>query len=193
MNLRPNDRNAITEAIGEAKHKKVLVFAAASNLGNTRGIVFPAILYQTFELFCMFSTTADVKPNCSFNPAPLEQATYNFAILGEGIELPPDPKMRKGTSFSTVIAAGLACQILEFSRHEDVLGEIASSEDLRKVDGMSAVFAKMVSARDNGYHCLAPWKLLGGMMEQGHDEDDIRKEICRTISDALKGRYEYRP
>lgn len=184
-----DEHNAISTAISHAREKKVLVVAAASNLGNTAAIVFPAELYQSFELFCMFSTTALVKPTCSFNPSALADAKYNFAILGEGIEFPPDTKLHRGTSFSTIIAAGIAAQIIDFARHPKVHAQVPEHERLREVFGMSAVFARMVSAKDNGYHCLRPWKLLGGMTVQRNSEEEIREKVCRIISDALENMY----
>jgi hypothetical protein len=117
-------------------------------------------------------------------------SAYNFAILGEDIQL-PNTKPLKGTSFSTIIAAGVAAQIIDFSMQPDIRNVIGSNEILRQVDGMSAVFARM-SARENKYHCLTPWTLLDGMTVQEHDEKDIRLAICRTISDALRTRHKSR-
>jgi hypothetical protein len=140
-------------------------------------------------LFCLFSTTAGAKPVSPFNPAPVDDA-YNFAILGEDIQL-PNTKPLHGTSFSTIIAAGVAAQILDFSMHPDTRSKIPNNEILRQVDGMSAVFATM-SARENKYHCLTPWTLLDGMTPQEFDEKDIRIAICQTISAALKNRHKSR-
>jgi hypothetical protein len=99
----------------------------------------------------------------------------------------------RGTSFSTIIAAGVAAQILDFSRRQDVRGKLQDRRGLQQVDGMSAVFAQMVFAKENNYHCIAPWKLLGGMGLGAHLEEEIRDEICSTISTALKTRYHFKP
>jgi hypothetical protein len=179
----------ITNAISNAKPSKVLIFAAASNYGNTAGIYFPAWLSRFSDLFCLFSTTAGAKPTCEFNPAPMD-SVYNFAILGEDIQL-PDTKPLNGTSFSTIIAAGVAAQIIDFSMQPDIREVMGSNEVLRQVDGMSAIFARM-SARENEYHCLTPWVLLDGMTVQEDDEKNIRLAICRTISDALRTRHKIR-
>ncbi|KAF2120733.1 peptidase S8/S53 domain-containing protein [Lophiotrema nucula] len=179
----------ITNAISDAKHAKILIFAAASNYGNTAGIFFPAWRFRYFDLFCLFSTTAGAKPASLFNPAPVDDA-FNFAILGEDIQL-PDTAPLNGTSFSTIIAAGVAAHILDFSMHPDTRSKIPSNETLRQVDGMSAVFATM-SVRENKYHCLTPWTLLGGMTPQEYDEEEIRTAICQTISEALKNRNKIR-
>jgi hypothetical protein len=189
--------NAVNDAISDALHAKTLIFAAASNLSNFTSIAFPGRLFQTFRLFCMFSTTAGAKPTCDFNPAALKEARFNFAILGEGINVPPVQqgaiqKPLCGTSFSTIIAAGVAAQIIDFSSHPDVRGKIDDVESLCQVEGMSAVFAQMVSAVDNSYHCLTPWKLLGGLTVEDTPEEDIRADICKKISTALTTRYDVR-
>jgi hypothetical protein len=188
---------AVNEAISDALHAKTLIFAAASNLSNFTSITFPGLLFQTFRLLCMFSTTAGAKPTCHFNPAALKKARFNFAILGEGINVPPVQcgaiqKPLYGTSFSTIIAAGVAAQIADFSSHPDVRGKIDDVGSLYQVEGMSAVFAQMVSAVDNGYHCLTPWKLLGGLSIESTSEEDIRADICKKISSALTTRYDIR-
>ena len=136
----------------------------------------------------MFSTTAGAKPTSPFNPAPVDNV-FNFAILGEDIKLPNTEPLR-GTSFSTIIAAGVASQLLDFSMHPDMRGKIAN-DILRQVDGMTAVFAAM-AVRENKYHCLTPWTLLDGMTPQQFDEQDIRIAVCQTISDALKNRHKIR-
>ncbi|KAF2849634.1 hypothetical protein T440DRAFT_479816 [Plenodomus tracheiphilus IPT5] len=179
----------ITEAIAAAKFAKVLIFAAASNYGNTASIFFPAWRFRWADLFCLFSTTASAKPTSAFNPAPMDDA-YNFAILGEDIRL-ADGKPLDGTSFSTIIAAGVAAQIIDFSLRPDTRGKIHNKEVLRQVDGMSAVFERM-STRENKYHCLTPWTLLNGMTPQEFDTEEIRTAICHTISEALRNRHKLR-
>ncbi|KAI5460178.1 hypothetical protein BGZ63DRAFT_406123 [Mariannaea sp. PMI_226] len=189
---------SLKEVIGDAVHAKTLIFAAASNYGNVEGIYYPARYSRTFQVFCMFSTNADSKPYCNFNPGANAEARYNFAILGEGIRLLsltegviPEPV--RGTSFSTIIAAGIAAQIIDFSRHPDVRGKIYDHQSLRKVDGMSAVFARMVSSVDNRYHCLSPWLLLDGKSVITEDKQVIREEIWTKISNALKEVNNIRP
>jgi hypothetical protein len=187
----------IDEAISIAMYAKTLIFAAASNLSNFTSIAFPARLFQTFRLFCMFSTNAGAKPTCYFNPAAHKKATYNFAILGEGIQVPPIhngaiQNPLSGTSFSTIVAAGVAAKIIDFSGHPDVRGKIDDVEALCQVEGMSEVFAQMVSAVDNSYHCLTPWKLLRGWRPEDAEEEEMRLQVCKTISNALTTRYDPR-
>ena len=45
-----------------------------------------------------------------------------------------------------MIVTGVAAQIIDFSRHPDVQGNIYGEEGFRHVDSMSAVFAKMALA-----------------------------------------------
>jgi hypothetical protein len=181
----------IKDAISQANEANVLIFAAPSDRGNFHRIFYPANQFQWFKLFCIFSTNPNNKPSCHFNPAPLEIARYNFAILGEDIEFSPlegqkHTGPRKGTSFSTIIAAAVAAQILDFSRHPEVSLKPYDASTLREVHGMSAVFLKMAVAKENGYLCLAPWELLGDMDVRTHSETEIRTKICWTILSALK-------
>ncbi|KAK2024416.1 hypothetical protein LX32DRAFT_598845, partial [Colletotrichum zoysiae] len=138
-------------AIEKACQARILIFAAASNYGNVMGIAFPARKYVHSKLFCMFSTTPDVRATCVFNPSPLKRAAYNFAILGENINLPGVENLRSGTSYSAMIGAAVAGLVLEFARHDDIRERDAQlPEQLQMVEGMSAVFAAMARDTDNG-------------------------------------------
>ncbi|KAF3000401.1 hypothetical protein E8E14_001268 [Neopestalotiopsis sp. 37M] len=182
----------ILEAIEEANHARVLVFAAASNYGNISEIAFPGRLYTHGKVFCMFSTDANVRCLQSLNPSPLAAARYSFAILGENIVLHPNEPSLTGTSFSTIIAGALAGRLLDFSRQQNISDQIRHHERLDTVEGMSAVLSAMVKgAIDNGYHCIAPWKILPDIVEpeptrRRHEQ---RMYIRETISRALDSLY----
>ncbi|KAK1513160.1 extracellular alkaline serine protease [Colletotrichum tamarilloi] len=179
-------------AINDARNAKVLIFAAASNFGNIRDIAFPARLYTSLKLFCMFSTTAGIRANCDFNPSPSPHAKHNFAVLGEDVELPipalsNEPFKLSGTSFSAMIAAAIAGQILEFVRHEHASGLISCADKIRTVEGMSAVFSAMAQDKDNGYHCIAPWKILSQRLRhETVDKVEAREDLRITIIRALE-------
>ncbi|KAK1521620.1 extracellular alkaline serine protease [Colletotrichum paranaense] len=179
-------------AINDACNAKVLTFAAASNFGNIRDIAFPARLYTSLKLFCMFSTTAGIRANCDFNPSPSPHAKYNFAVLGEDVELPipalsSEPFKLSGTSFSAIIAAAIAGQILEFVRHEHAHGWIPCADKIRTVEGMSAVFSAMAKDKDNGYHCIAPWKILSQRLRhETVNKAEAREDLRITIIRALE-------
>ncbi|KXH67322.1 extracellular alkaline serine protease [Colletotrichum salicis] len=178
-------------AIEEANAARVLLFAAASNHGNLTNIAFPARLYRAEKTFCMFSTDANARSLPAFNPSPLPGARNSFAILGEGITLGGDPPL-SGTSFSTVIGAALAGRIIDFSRHHDTRSQIRRSEHLKRVEGMASVFAKM-ARMDNGYRCIAPWRLLPQMDYEDlldmANRSEVRRRLCEVISGALEEVY----
>ncbi|KAJ9156211.1 Subtilisin-like protein [Pleurostoma richardsiae] len=154
-----SDNDDMRKAIVEAKAKDVLVFAAASNYGNVKRIAFPARLH--YDVMCMFSTNASVK-HSQFNPQPSPKLTHNLAVFGEGVQLGPSEPKLMGTSFSTAVGAGLAARLIDFSRHKDSRENLGPELPyLKLVDGMSSVFARMAGGgADNGYHCVAPWRLL---------------------------------
>jgi hypothetical protein len=178
------------KAIDEARNAHILSFAAASNYGNVVDIAFPGRLYIDLKLLCMFSTDPNVRALPSFNPSVLSKARYSFAILGENVRLPTLEKPLSGTSFAAMIGGAVAGRILDFSRHKDNRERIRRIDKLHTVEGMSAVFERMVEgAVDNGYHCMAPWKILPPEIK---GEEPIpkrlreRAHICETISRALE-------
>lgn len=181
----------MTLAIDETNHARILVFAAASNYGNLREIAFPGRLYMYSKLICMFSTDSNARCLPNFNPSASSIPPRSFAILGENIVLPYVKEPLSGTSFATMIGAALAGRILDFSRQSDNRGRIRNAEVLKTVEGMSAVFAKMApGGKDNGYDCMAPWKILHRLDEDlGKRRKDERAHVCETISRALEDMY----
>lgn len=184
----------LEKAIDEARQANILIFAAASNYGNVVDIAFPGRLYIDLKLFCMFSTNSSVRAHPKFNPSVLAKARYSFAILGEEVRIPTQDKLVSGTSYATVIGGAVAARILDFARHSDNRDRIRNRDKLTKVEGMSAVFETMVgSAVDNGYHCLAPWKILPSQIrgEEAGPKRRLRERahICETISRALEDMY----
>jgi hypothetical protein len=184
------DDSDLEKAIDEARNSQVLIFAAASNYGNIAYVAFPGRLYIDLKLFCMFSTDPNGRALPNFNPSPLSEARYSFAILGENITIHSQEKPLSGTSFATMIGAAIAGRILDFSRHKDNRGRIRRIEKLLTVEGMSAVFNEMTrGAVDNGYSCISPWKILPDEI-RGEDSKAKRlrerDHICETISRALE-------
>ncbi|KAK3385680.1 hypothetical protein B0H63DRAFT_186431 [Podospora didyma] len=176
------DHAGIMDQIKRACVARILVFAAASNYSNVRRVTFPGRMQH--NVICMFATNATVK-HSTFNPSRIAKR-YNFAILGEEVSLHQDGDLLSGTSVATAIGAGLAARLLDFSRHPDCREWIHRPEDLKLIEGMSAVFAVMAGGGDdNGYNCIAPWRLLEDLAE-GEPRDKKREYICQTISRALR-------
>jgi hypothetical protein len=188
-----SEHRALEEAIDEARNARILIFAAASNYGNMVDIAFPARLYIDAKLFCMFSTDANVRALPHYNPSASLRARHSFAILGENIVLPTLSQPLSGTSFATMIGGAVAARMLDFSRHADNRVRIRRVDKLRTMEGMAAVFESMVvGVVDNGYHCMAPWKLLPS--EVRDEEPRARRgreraHICETFSRCLENMH----
>ncbi|CAM1505024.1 Fc.00g106610.m01.CDS01 [Cosmosporella sp. VM-42] len=178
------DHPATRRAIKRAATDGILIFAAASNYGNIRHVTFPARMQ---DVICVFCTDGRAKVSSSINPAPQTTKSKNFAILGEGVMVPPSTTdLVTGTSVATCIAAGLAGRLLDFSRQKDCQNRIRCAENLASVEGISAVFAHMAKgAEDHNYNCVVPGRLL-----QHLDEDEERyvkrQRVCERLSTALE-------
>ena len=184
----------IHAAVDDANAARILVFAAASNYGNLTEIAFPARLYRHRKVMCMFATDAANRMSPVFNPSPLPEPKYSFAIFGDNIELPEVDKPLSGTSYSAIIGGAIAGLILDFSRQKDIRSAIPYSERLKTFEGMQAVFIEMADGVvDNTYHCMAPWKLLPLQVFGDNDQSDFRSQarlyISQTISRALQILY----
>ncbi|KAK8867391.1 hypothetical protein PGQ11_005969 [Apiospora arundinis] len=189
----PCQHEEIRAAVEAANINHVLIFTAAANYGNVTDVAFPGRLYLDSKLFCMFSTDANARCLHNLNPSPLVGARYSFAVLGENIQLPgTQGPLLSGTSYSAVIGAALAGRILDFSRQPLARQQLRRSLDLSRVEGMSAVFARMAKgAVDNGYHCIAPWKIMPSLdhVDGAKRKEAQRAHICETISRALEDMY----
>ena len=165
----------------------VLVFAAASNYGNVDDITFPANM--TNNVICAFSSTGNVKPS-EFNPAASILTHNNFCFLGEDVEAVGGEILMSGsrlfgTSVATCVATGLAAMVLDFARQQDCRAEIPNKKDLTTVEGMTAILREM-GTPDNGYICIAPWRLLDDVHGLKWNMKQKRQYICGTIFRALK-------
>lgn len=184
---------ALETAIDDARHARILIFAAASNYGNVHNIAFPARLYIDLKLFCMFSTDAHVRAHPRFNPSPIAAARHNFAILGDAIIVPGAEQSLSGTSFAAMIGGAFAARLIDFSRQKDTRGKIRGLEKLQTVEGMSAVFRE-VATRDSVYHCVRPWGLLRPSGEREDEDGGTRRRaertyVCETMSRCLENMH----
>jgi hypothetical protein len=139
----------------------------------------------------MFSTGPNIRAFSPFNPSPIAKS---FAFLGEKVTLPwhyhgGKQKAKSGTSYATMIGGAITGRILDFSRHKDIRGGVREIHKLRTVEGMSAVYEKMVQGIDNGYRCMAPCRLLSHPYRREEPKVRRREErvhICETISRAVE-------
>jgi len=163
-----------------AKAANVLIFAAASNWGNTADVAYPARMKD--HVFCIFASNAALKVTEDYNPEPRPNAE-NFAILGDNV----DPYRQKdpvsGTSVATAIAAGLAGLILDFSRQADCRNSIDRADLIKTKPGMTAIFNAI--ARPSGrFACICPENLLKTNRPRG-GRDVERENVRANISNAL--------
>ncbi|KAI1086178.1 hypothetical protein F5B19DRAFT_480199 [Rostrohypoxylon terebratum] len=164
--------------------KSVLFFAAAANYSNMKRVAFPARLHRRLKVISMFSTTAKNKPTPDFHPAPDKECRFNLAIFGEHVFV--NQTRMSGTSVSTMIGAGLAGRLLAFSHHPNNSNKISHVEDLRAIEGMSAVL-KSMAIEENGYDCILPEKLLDGCYDRDVEDHPERliDYVCSRIGNAL--------
>ncbi|KAI1746745.1 hypothetical protein F4782DRAFT_553070 [Xylaria castorea] len=180
--------NGIGEAIERANMAKILIFASPSNYGNMREVYYPGRLYGLGKVICLFSTNSMARSSTTktFNPSPLDTAAHRtFAILGEDITLENTERPLNGTSYSTAIGAGIAARILDFSRHPQFRTRIKNIDDLKKVEGMLAVFGRMAKRTDSGYRCIAPWEICPPP-EEGMERREARARQQSAVFDELK-------
>lgn len=186
----PNTDKEIQQAILDAVHDKILVFAAAGNHANNHKIAFPA---RMSEVISVFSTDAGSRAS-KFNPPPQERS-YNFAILGEGVdvdegsstamdsstETSPTAGGVYGTSVATAIAAGFAASLIDFSRQPDCRDSHQGRDfiEMRDQNNMRAILSSL-SVPDKQYDCIVPWRLAETI-----PTDVGRAETRRRLHDLL--------
>jgi hypothetical protein len=159
----------IKDALLEARHNNVLLFAAAGNEGGNEGIFWPAKL---FDVICIDAADSFGNPAC-FNP--VDGAHRRIYTLGEAVPSCERDKnnnnemvYRSGTSFATPIAVAIAAIVLGFM---DGVGDQDVPKDfeqlkprLRTRSGMESILCKTcvlqggVKRAGNSY--ITPWFFL---------------------------------
>lgn len=111
--------DALSDAIATAHSHRILMFAAASNMGSHSRPAFPA---RHSDVFCIFAADG-MGNNAPANPTA-EHYAPNFSVLGQAVEsawprkLTTDPWTRRksGTSFAVPVAAGIAAMVLLYAQ-----------------------------------------------------------------------------
>lgn len=71
-----------------------------------------------------------------------------------------------------MIGGAIAGRLLDFSRYKNIRRGMREIRKLRTVEGMFAVYEKMIQGTDNNYQCMAPWRLLSHRYR--HEEPKVR-------------------
>ena len=173
----------LEEAIQNAHHSRVLLFAAASNSGANLDRAYPA---RHEEVICVHSTDANGNSS-AFNPNPI--VGDNWATIGEAVESAWPTNLRhvksansytalkSGTSFATPIAASIAGFLLQYARL--YLPE-KWADMLRQSSSMKAVLRR-ISKRRGEYDYIFLSRYTDNNLFGKHEEH-IRSEIVDTIN-----------
>lgn len=155
----------VEQAIGDAHHKKILMFAATSNDGQNGDCLYPA---RQLEVIDISSATA-MGSSSDSNP-PSTEDRCRFTCLGEDIALEAMKKddicliergRISGASFATPFAVGIAAMVLGFvAQHENQTGRGMLFTKLHDTSRMRRVLEKMSTLQNDGSHWLTPWKFF---------------------------------
>ena len=167
---------AIGDAIRHAAFRGRLMFAAASNEGRNRGIVWPA---RETSVMCVHSGDGN-GTRSSFTPS--SQDGMKIMALGECIKsaspphlnLPDDEGYMSGTSCATPIAAGIAAIILDYARG---FLEDEKWEDLRQTTSMRRMFEKIKDENLADYWWIRHWELFHPKRSTEWIQDQIRQAL----------------
>lgn len=155
------------DAIRSAYRWKVLVFAAASNVGAHAAM--PAFPARMSNVYCIYS--GDGMGNYTRTSPTARSNHYNFLTLGEAVEsawpvaLSDNPwkKRKSGTSFATPIAVGIAAFLLLYA-YQTLPEECAKK--LKEYDKMRDFLFYYLSHERGGYHVLS----MNGFFKRPEEE-----------------------
>jgi subtilisin family serine protease len=193
MSLGLNKENyRVQEEILNAVSHRVLIFAAASNGGGNRSVTYPA---RKDEVICVYATDG-IGTAYNHNPTPMDDAVYDFAILGVGVksawprhlqtrplELSEASERRMtGTSFATPIAAGMAACIIDFAYltnlSEDLLRVLKSRQGMQK----SLKELMVGNSRRQGLHYIYPWAMFESRCSnEDRSNEEIKCDMKRIL------------
>ncbi|KAF6514081.1 hypothetical protein HZS61_006337 [Fusarium oxysporum f. sp. conglutinans] len=105
----------IAIAIAKARAHQILILSANSSSRNMEHIHIPAKDHH--QVSGILSTNGVNRESRDLNPYP-DDRQHSPGMFGEDIEIAEDKPLKRGTSYSTSIAASLAAMLLDSSRQE---------------------------------------------------------------------------
>jgi hypothetical protein len=171
MSFGLDDQNdTIDNAIARASRAGILIFGAASNNESNIARSYPG---RNNKVICIHACDGRGFTGI-VNPSPRQNA-HNFTTLGVGIrsKWKNQEVFKSGTSFATIVAAGIAASILEFANLKCKLSD-KEMVILYGRSGMVAIFNAMSEERD-GYDYVQPADLFW------RREDNEVAEMIQTI------------
>ncbi|EXL63912.1 hypothetical protein FOPG_19816 [Fusarium oxysporum f. sp. conglutinans race 2 54008] len=148
----------IAIAIAKARAHQILILSANSSSRNMEHIHIPAKDHH--QVSGILSTNGVNRESRDLNPYP-DDRQHSPGMFGEDIEIAEDKPLKRGTSYSTSIAASLAAMLLDSSRQEtdkvDGL-DLFRMKEMRVMTNVPVGMAKESS--DGKYKCIRPWDLL---------------------------------
>lgn len=164
--------DSIDQALQKAWSLEKIVFAATSNAGLNSEVTYPASDSNVIAI----SATDGYGNISDFSPAPFPHGD-NFATLGVEIKSKwqGETVYKSGTSFATVVAAGIAGSFLEYARWKIEL----PPEWICSTKGMRSIF-RLMSRTRGGFNYVAPWILF-----DGRDDQDITAAIMDRVGSRL--------
>ncbi|KAI3572219.1 hypothetical protein IWW34DRAFT_795378 [Fusarium oxysporum f. sp. albedinis] len=148
----------IAIAIAKARAQQILILSANSSSRNMEHIHFPAKDHH--QVSGILSTNGVNRESRDLNPYP-DDRQHSPGMFGENIEIAEDKPLKRGTSYSTSIAASLAAMLLDSSRQETDKVDGLDLFRMKEMRVMTNVTVGMAKESSNGkYKCIRPWDLL---------------------------------
>lgn len=150
---------AIYEVVGR-RSNRILLFAAASNLGGNRREMFPASHDAVISVRATNADGAFLDSNPPADPyGPVVYGTLGKDVPSAWLSNVDGELSKSGSSIATAVAAGIAAMMLEFANVGFSSAEFHLPPEVKRLwtkRGMLALFAKMSQDMGNRSFFISP-------------------------------------